>query len=653
MDDIGSIQKIYRQYALRLYNEANGVLNSPELAYDALHQAFASVFSRPVNSRDLDGPLMERVQSAALELAEMQEQPDGGGVAVKGKAISRKGSTPKRTESKLEALSSLTDSEQWAFILCDAKGLGIEQAAAHMETSTACVKQELLGARRVLRQRLGPETGIMLGAMLRLDPAILSEPEPKQSFSSLIAKRLPWAAPLVEAASARMAAARGKVAPLAAGSTTAIVLVAAVITTPSGSDVDEGTKSEAKQSAPGLTSPPSNQEEEGEQLDFGDGGSEQGSGGLTDEGGAGGTPAPGGAVPPAGLGGVPGYPPAGVPGDDYSDGGWVDNGGGSGSDGSTDSGAESSGGKTMGLKAGFAYVANSGSDNVSVVSLESNDVIETLEVGSSPRDVDAAPDDSRVYVANNGSNSVSVIDTSRNKVVAKVHVGREPRDVEVSPDGDYAYVANQGSDSVSVIRTSRNRVVDTVGGIANPRGIAVSPDGKRAYVSNPRSNTVSVIDLGKRERAGTIAVGQGPGNLAMSRDGGRLYVANYLSGSLTIVNSNKDTAVKSVKVGDNPGPMVLSANGKLLYVVNLGSGRVTVVGTGSETVKDRVKRSGSDADLADNGLIYLADSSRDAVKAVDPESGKVEATIDVGKAPLSLAIVTLDSASGGVSSHGS
>ncbi|MCB1905249.1 MAG: beta-propeller fold lactonase family protein, partial [Gammaproteobacteria bacterium] len=57
----------------------------------------------------------------------------------------------------------------------------------------------------------------------------------------------------------------------------------------------------------------------------------------------------------------------------------------------------------------------------------------------------------RVYVANNGTNSVSVIDTATNTVADTVAVGDRPYGVAVNPAGTRVYVTNNNSDNVSVI----------------------------------------------------------------------------------------------------------------------------------------------------------------------------------------------------------
>jgi len=74
----------------------------------------------------------------------------------------------------------------------------------------------------------------------------------------------------------------------------------------------------------------------------------------------------------------------------------------------------------------FAYIANYGSDNVSVIDTSTNAVVATIAVGTRPYGVAVNPTGTRVYVTNEGSDNVSVIDTSTNNVVATVAVGTGP-----------------------------------------------------------------------------------------------------------------------------------------------------------------------------------------------------------------------------------
>src|SRR5436189_20063 len=88
-----------------------------------------------------------------------------------------------------------------------------------------------------------------------------------------------------------------------------------------------------------------------------------------------------------------------------------------------------------------------------VADQSTNTVTATIAVGTTPEELAVTPNGTEVYVANEGSNNVSVIDTSTNAVTATVDVGTTPVDVAITPDGADVYVSNSASNTVSVIDT--------------------------------------------------------------------------------------------------------------------------------------------------------------------------------------------------------
>ncbi len=67
-----------------------------------------------------------------------------------------------------------------------------------------------------------------------------------------------------------------------------------------------------------------------------------------------------------------------------------------------------------------------------------------LPDGSMPYALALSPNGTSIYVANFGSNTVSVIDTATNKITASVPVGSYPSAIAISPNGSKVYVANNG-----------------------------------------------------------------------------------------------------------------------------------------------------------------------------------------------------------------
>jgi len=177
--------------------------------------------------------------------------------------------------------------------------------------------------------------------------------------------------------------------------------------------------------------------------------------------------------------------------------------------------AAGSAGKCKPGSARAAYVANAGSNSVSVINPTTNTVVATVTVGHNPVHVAVTPNGANAYVSNAGANTVSVINTATNSVVATVQVGFNPVHAAVTPNGSSVYVTNVRSNSVSVISTATNAVLATVSVGANPVHVAITPDGGHAYVTNAGSNNVSVIDTATNTVTATVPVGRNPVNVAV------------------------------------------------------------------------------------------------------------------------------------------
>src|SRR3546814_18143708 len=90
--------------------------------------------------------------------------------------------------------------------------------------------------------------------------------------------------------------------------------------------------------------------------------------------------------------------------------------------------------------AGYAYITNQGSNDVSVIDLQSDKVIATIPVGKSPVGVAVAPGFSRAFVSNVDGRSISVIDTSSHTVITELPINGSPVGLALSPDNSRLYV---------------------------------------------------------------------------------------------------------------------------------------------------------------------------------------------------------------------
>jgi len=104
---------------------------------------------------------------------------------------------------------------------------------------------------------------------------------------------------------------------------------------------------------------------------------------------------------------------------------------------------------------GHLYVTGDGMDAVVSVFPYRTEVWETLLAGHAPGAMAIAESDrppAYLLVANPDADRVTVLDVETGNLVALVQVGREPRQIVITPDNEYALVLNEKSGDMAVIR---------------------------------------------------------------------------------------------------------------------------------------------------------------------------------------------------------
>lgn len=293
------------------------------------------------------------------------------------------------------------------------------------------------------------------------------------------------------------------------------------------------------------------------------------------------------------------------------------------------------------------YIANSGSDTVSVINPSSQTVIKTISLppGSAPWQIAATPDGRKAYVANSGNGTISVINTRRGSVYKTIPIsgGSFPTNIAITPDGTKAFVTHGGINTVFVIDTRTDSVVHsfTIPGSSAVWDIAISPDGTTAYITEGNTSlNVLMIDTSTYALLppSPIATGSPNAGIAVTPDGSKVYVASlpgngsvidtsifavsfvawpiqppvigpwdvavhpsgdfayftdsFIEGGGTdvlIVDTASDTQTGVIPVPDNPMNVLFSPDGSKAYVTHTSaSGSISVIDTATHTVTENI-----------------------------------------------------------------
>ena len=179
-----------------------------------------------------------------------------------------------------------------------------------------------------------------------------------------------------------------------------------------------------------------------------------------------------------------------------------------------------------------------------------------------------------VYVANRGSNSVSVIDTATDTVVGTIPLDASPREILTSPNGDRIYVVTPTGQAVEVIDSepgsaTYNTVVARFTTGSSTSGASISPDGGVLYLGTDQG--FLTIDLGP-VNFGVVArftTGSSTSGASISPDGTLLVLLTTDDEVLLIDISGPGfgTVVARFTTGSSTSGASISPDGTILYLI--------------------------------------------------------------------------------------
>ncbi len=229
---------------------------------------------------------------------------------------------------------------------------------------------------------------------------------------------------------------------------------------------------------------------------------------------------------------------------------------------------------------------------VEVVSWATGSVTKTIEVGIGAISIVASADGQYVYVANYGSDSISIISTEKNEVVQTLDLSpngpsnlANPHSLAVTPDGKYLWAGvdtdyGAGESAVFVFALPTLKLVHVVNSVFVVGGLSklvVSKDGNYVYAEDDYRNDIYRESSVKQIDVRTYMLSDefyqlGVLDIALTPDGNTLYMPadyyNYDSGqeitSMYEFSTHPFLLHNPYAPATQVGKLVVSADGKHL-----------------------------------------------------------------------------------------
>ncbi len=211
------------------------------------------------------------------------------------------------------------------------------------------------------------------------------------------------------------------------------------------------------------------------------------------------------------------------------------------------------------------------------------DVVADIAVGSDPRGVVVDEARSRAYVANFGSDSVSVVDTGSNTVIQTISGITTANGIALDPGRNLVWVTNYDSGQVTPIEAGTGTALAPVSVGSGPWGVAFDPVHDYIYVVNNQDDSVTMIDADSRAVVSTLTGSfDRPYHIAANPVTGKVYAPNFGNHTVTIINGTAVSSMVNLNVDDpstQPYGVAVDEVRDVVYVSTVDSHRVVAIGT--------------------------------------------------------------------------
>jgi serine/threonine protein kinase, bacterial len=245
-----------------------------------------------------------------------------------------------------------------------------------------------------------------------------------------------------------------------------------------------------------------------------------------------------------------------------------------------------------------------------------------VQIGRDPREAVISADGARVYVANSFSNDVSMIDPRTMTSIATIPVEKEPYGLLLDENAHRLYVANYSSDCIDAIDTRTNQIAATLPLAMLPTALAADESTGRVFVANASTGSVFVLEGTRIVKE--IPVGHHPLDLAVDALSGQVYIANAAGGALSILRESDFGVQTTQPITHSLTAVAVDPIGSRVFAANLVLDSKTLAPV---------------AKLALKGAVVGWEVTPDWIR-VNPHNGRVYAVASNGTPGSNSRIVT-------------
>ena len=190
--------------------------------------------------------------------------------------------------------------------------------------------------------------------------------------------------------------------------------------------------------------------------------------------------------------------------------------------------------------------------NISVVDVEENRVVRTIDTGKVPNYTLITADGKKAYVSNTGDNSIVEIDLVNWEVNRKFEAGAAPEHMAFSRDEKIIYVTNPPKGKVSAISVESGKILKEYDTGKATHGLDMGDDGKTFFASSKKGNTLVAVNTETDEQR-KLSLSPAPYHLNTIKGTGKVYVSSRKKPVIWVVDQKSLELIGEIKLPAGEG----------------------------------------------------------------------------------------------------
>lgn len=320
------------------------------------------------------------------------------------------------------------------------------------------------------------------------------------------------------------------------------------------------------------------------------------------------------------------------------------------------------------------YVIYSTSSVISVIDGNTNNIINTIQVGSLPSAIDVNSVTNTIYLVSREVDSVIAIDGATNRLLTNVTIEENPLDLVINPDTNIIYTINslpykeeqeptEETENIDEERSIDNKSITAISGATNTKigTFDLSADDQIALDMNTNLlyafedeivREIAAPSSGDRDRPFHLKpdfINEISGlpilfttDIAVNPNTNLLYVVRDFGEGISEIDPYTGTVMNNYTIAGTASDTAVNPETNMVYTTNRGSDTVSIINATSKATMADVSLGQEPRAVAinpENNKIYVANTESSTVSIINGRTNKMEVTVNIDINPANAGYI--------------